>query len=153
MASTQIQNTAVFLQQQLKDVGIRMEIAGYPDVATFLDKGNGTKPRAPFFNGAPAIIPSMDAEPAMTGFLSTQPEPRRRLNNPQFDATLQAASKEMDKTKREKLLQEAARILRDEAPVLFLVQQAGINGWTSKVKGLVPRIPDDVLFETVEKIA
>src|SRR3712207_8417380 len=54
----------------------------------------------------------------------------RSLNNPQFDAALTAASKETDKSKREKLLQEAARILRDEAPVLFLVQQAGINAWT-----------------------
>lgn len=152
MASAEIQNTAVFLQDALKAINVRMEIAGYPDVATFLDKGSGAKPRAPIFNGGPAIIPTMDAEPAMTAYLSTQPEPRRRLMNSDFDAALMAASKEMDKTKREQLLQQAAKILREEVPVLFLVQQASMNGWSSKVKGLTPRIPDDVLFETVEKI-
>ncbi|MFN8534156.1 MAG: ABC transporter substrate-binding protein [Dehalococcoidia bacterium] len=152
MASSEIQRLALFLQQQLRDIGIRVEIAGYPDVATFLDKGNGTKPRAPMYNGGPAIIPAMDAEQALTAYISTQPDPRRRLINAEFDAAIAAASKEMDKAKREKYLQDAAKILREEAPILFLVQQAGINGWSPKVKGLTPRIPDDVLFETVEKI-
>lgn len=152
MASSEIQKLALFLQQALKDIGIEMEINGYTDVATFLDKGRGNLPRAPIYNGAPAIIPQMDAEQALTPYLSTQPQNIRRMERPDFDRALTAASREMDPARRERLLQEAARILAEEVPVLFLVQQTSLSAWSPKVKGLVPRIPDDILLDTVEKV-
>ncbi|MCL6648936.1 MAG: ABC transporter substrate-binding protein [Chloroflexi bacterium] len=152
MASSEIQKLALFLQQQLKDVGIEMEINGYTDVATFLDKGRGVLPRAPIYNGAPAIIPQMDAEQALTPYLSAQPLNIRRMENPNFDRALLAASREMDPSRREQLLQEAARILAEEVPVLFLVQQTTLSAWSPKVRGIIPRIPDDLLLDTVEKV-
>jgi peptide/nickel transport system substrate-binding protein len=153
MASSEIQKLALLIQQQLKDIGITMEIAGYSDVATFLDKGRGIKPRAPIYNGGPAIIPTMDAEPGMTAYLGTQPQLTRRMQAPEFDRLMGLATQELDTARREKLLQDAAAILRDEMPVIFLVQQTGANVWTGKVRGIIPRIPDDMLMETIEKVA
>lgn len=152
LSSKELQSVAQYVQQQLREIGVKIEINGYTDFATFVDKSRGIQKRSPLANGAPGTAPQMDAEVALAANLCSRPEVVRRYCNPEFDAVVAAASKEMDPAKREKLLQDAAKIFREEAPVLFLVEQAGINAYTSKIKGDINRDIDDFMLNTVERI-
>lgn len=152
LSSKELQSVAQYVQQQLREIGVKVDINGYTDFATFVDKSRGIQKRSPLANGAPGTAPQMDAEVALAANLCSRPEAVRRYCNPEFDAVVASASKEMDPTKREQLLKDAAKIFREEAPVLFLVEQAGINAYTSKIKGDINRDIDDFMLDTVERI-
>ena len=56
-------------------------------------------------------------------------------SNPEFDAKIEAATKELDATKREQLLSEAQDIIMDDMAVIPIYDYVSIKGISSKVKG------------------
>ncbi|MCH7870574.1 MAG: hypothetical protein IID33_02635, partial [Planctomycetes bacterium] len=65
----------------------------------------------------------MDASEPMTFFVSTQRPQIKRMDVPEYDDLMAQAKVELDPDKRDQFLQDAAVILREEAPLIFLFNQ------------------------------
>lgn len=61
------------------------------------------------------------------------------VDNPELDKLIDAGAQEVDVAKRTEIYRKAARIMHEEASVLFLFQAVDLYGVTSRVKGFLPR--------------
>ncbi|WP_455387837.1 ABC transporter substrate-binding protein [Petrachloros mirabilis] len=77
--------------------------------------------------------PQLDVEVPMTNFVSSSP---RKLGNiPKLDALFTQEQTTMDPDQRLKVLHEFAQAIHDDPPVIFLFENVGIYGMSSKVQG------------------
>ncbi|GIW12361.1 MAG: hypothetical protein KatS3mg061_3418 [Dehalococcoidia bacterium] len=76
------EQVALLVQQQLRDVGIDLEVNPLSDYATFRDKFYGVQERPPLFLPGLLNSPAMDADFALVWFSSTQPGGYTPLHQP-----------------------------------------------------------------------
>jgi peptide/nickel transport system substrate-binding protein len=142
---------ALFVQSQWKELGVEAEMNVFNQAAVYSDKGYGRAPREPILAAFAANAPAMDADYSLDFFRGSHPSGLKRYDNPDLDRVFNQSRTEMDSAKREKLLQDALAIFREDAPYLFLIQTPMIFAWSSKVGGLTQRVPDDALFDLIFK--
>lgn len=133
----------------LQRVGIRarIEVLQFAVFAQkFYDEKGG---RGPMFAWAPAYYQVMDADFALNWFDSSRPE--KRYDNPQFDRLYRASRTEMKAQGRLHLLQQAAAVLRDDPPALFVLQPANIYAVNKRVRGFDARPDVIITFDTISK--
>lgn len=133
------EQVALFVQQQLRDVGIELEVNPLADYATFRDKFYGVQERPALFLPGLLNSPAMDADFALVWFSGTQPGGTRHFNNPDFDRYYLASTTEMNEQKRLELLNKALEVLHEEAPYVFLVTSVRIQGYKKNLQGIEPR--------------
>src|SRR5690606_33500120 len=90
----------------------------------------------PMFMIAWQYSPAMDAALPYTYFQCAPRSFADYLCNEEFDALMDAAQQAFDVQEREALLQQAAGVLREEAPILFLHQMPAIFGVAEGLSGI-----------------
>lgn len=90
----------------------------------------------PMFMIAWQYSPAMDAALPFTYFQCAPASFADYLCNQEFDALMDAAQQAFDVQEREALLQQAAAVLREEAPILFLHQMPAIFGVAKGLEGI-----------------
>lgn len=145
-------SVALFLQQQLKDIGVEVDISTSSDSAWMLDLFYGRTPRKEMFTGSVANTPAMDASFALDWYRSMQPDGTRRQNNPEFDKYYEPSLSEMNEAKRLELLNKAAEVMREDPPYLFLVQNVSIFAVNKSLQGVLARTDEDYSYETLKKV-
>lgn len=94
-------------------------------------------------------FPAMDGDFVLQLFRSTHPF--KWYNNPAFDKAFDESRGIFDSRERLQKLQQLARTLYDDPPVVFLYQEPVIFGLTKRIAGLDAR-PDQVLwFDPIKK--
>jgi peptide/nickel transport system substrate-binding protein len=124
-----------FVQNQLQQVGIKVEYTPLTDIALAIDYFYGRKPRPDIYNFQLNLRPLLDPEAAYTWFRSDNPT--RHYNNPEFDQTFLASQKELDTQKRQALLWKLTDMLHTDVPYLFLIEALSIEAAAQKLKGVV----------------
>jgi peptide/nickel transport system substrate-binding protein len=146
----QDKDTAEAIVGFLEAVGVRAKLTVREYATHIRMRSEGTLDPL-FFHGF-NYFPQMDADRIMGWFLSTkQPGRTPTYNNQAFDDLLTRSRSELDAAKREKLLQEAAEVMREDPPVIFLFQPPDLYGVSSKVKNFEPRADAIVWFDTIAK--
>lgn len=145
-----IAQVGLFVQSQLKEVGVRAEFAQVTDQAAAEDKIFGRVPRAPLWASGLITTPYMDADAALVWFWSGQPEATRYNMNPDFDAVFVPSRTEVDPKKREELIWKSLEILRDDPPYLFLVQTTEIHMFSPKLQGVTKRFDRAPLLDELK---
>lgn len=127
----------------LAPLGIKAEIV-IMDFSAFRSKlyDGG---REPIFAVGWNNYPAFDADFALVQYRCDKPATAIYWCNADFDAQYQMTLKEMDPAKREKEFQQASAIMREEAPYLFLYQNAVIYGVRDTVSNFKAR-PDTVAW-------
>jgi peptide/nickel transport system substrate-binding protein len=140
VATPEAQPVALLIQQNLKDVGIDLNVQLLTDLAVWRDKlYDPTKQRAPLFFSSFSNSPAMDADLSLTWFWSKNPT--RNYNDPEFDRLYEASRTEMDPAKRLDLLQQATARLHEEAPYLWIVESPVVVAFApKKIKGVVANV-------------
>jgi peptide/nickel transport system substrate-binding protein len=75
-----------------------------------------------------------------------EPGNRSFYSNPELDAILDEAAKEVDEDKRNELYAEAQAILNEEVPVVFTTTKNYLNGVRDEVKNIAVSPSGDFLF-------
>jgi peptide/nickel transport system substrate-binding protein len=134
----------------LGKVGIKVELSVLENTLwTQKIYGGG---RAPMFMQGVNYLPMYDADFSYGWFWSKNPAIVAKapfLKNARFDEIFEQQEKEVDRAKREALLQELGTILRDEAAALFLFNQVRAYGANKKVTGLKVSADQMVYFENI----
>ncbi|MFN8535104.1 MAG: ABC transporter substrate-binding protein [Dehalococcoidia bacterium] len=141
--------TALYVQSQLKAVGIEVDLNAFTEYPVLVDKLYKRKPRADILAFGLRNIPTVDSDTVLAWFWSGQKSLGKHYDNPAYDEVYLASAKEMDAAKREKLLGQALSILREDAPWLYLVEGALVNAAAKSVGGPTVRIPDDFRLDVV----
>jgi peptide/nickel transport system substrate-binding protein len=141
--SNEASATALFIQDQLRAIGVTLDIQTIGEYATFRDYFYGVRQRQDFF--APGLIntPALDADFALVWFCTCQSDPGRwHYNNPDFDKVYQASQVEVDPAKRLALLQQSMQIMYDDPPYLWTVVGTNIIAYNPKLQGVERRVAD-----------
>ena len=98
-------------------------------------------------------LAALDADFALTWF-SSKNTSNRHLNDPEFDRLYEASKIEMDVEKRRSLLQQAIARLHEEAPYLYIVDGAQVDGFSAKrIKGAEMWVEGDQRLDKIEMIS
>ncbi|MBI4278846.1 MAG: hypothetical protein HY660_10355 [Armatimonadetes bacterium] len=133
----------------LQRVGVRakIEILQFAVFAQkFYDDKGG---RGAMFAWAPAYYQVMDADFALNWFDSSRPE--KRYNNPEFDRLYRASRTEMNPQRRLQQLQQAAAVLREDPPAMFVLQPANVYAASRRVQGFTARPDVIITFDSIAK--
>jgi peptide/nickel transport system substrate-binding protein len=149
MSSAESTQQVLYVQGQLKDVGIDIKVNSFTEVATLSEKLYKRQPRADILAFGLRNTPPVDADAVLSWYVSTQKSLGKHYDNPTFDQIYLASAQEMDPAKREKLLQQGLAILHEDAVRLELVETIWVNGTGKGVAGITNRIPDDFKLDTV----
>lgn len=134
----------------LGKVGIKVELLTLESTLWTQKIYNGG--RAPMFMQGVNYLPMYDADFSYVWFWSKNPAIVAKapfFKNARFDQIFEQQEKEVDRSKREVLLQELGTILYEEAPVLFLFNQVRAYAASKKVKGLKVSADQMVYFENI----
>lgn len=104
----------------------------------------------PMFMIAWQYSPAMDAALPYTYFQCNPRSFADYLCNEEFDSLMDAAQQAFDVSEREALLQQAAAVLREEAPILFLHQMPAIFGVASGLEGIQFNADNTVDYDQAE---
>ncbi|MCS6803338.1 MAG: ABC transporter substrate-binding protein [Chloroflexota bacterium] len=144
-----IAQVGLFVQDQLRAIGIRASFDQIVDQATVEDKIFGRVQRAPLWASGLITTPFMDADAALVWFWSGQPPATRYYENPEFDRYFLQSRTETDPKKREELIWKALEVLHEDPPYLFLVQTTEIHMYTPTLQGVVKRFDRAPLLDTL----
>ncbi len=139
---------ATVWQQQMKDIGVNVEIQQVTPDVFYADKGTDTWYEADF-----SIVDWGSRATPVTYFLlaltSTAPWNYSRWENAEFDALTAQIPTEGDAAKRAELYKQAQQILMDEVPMINLLVTEGLAGQPETVQGIT-LLPDwsQTLFTT-----
>jgi peptide/nickel transport system substrate-binding protein len=137
-----------FVQNQLQQVGIKVDYTPLTDIALAIDYFYGRKPRPDIYNFQLNLRPLLDPEAAYTWFRSDNPT--HHYNNPDFDQTFLASQKELDPDKRQALLWKMTDMLHSDVPYLFLIEALSIEAAAPKLRGIVAHPAEfDQYFDTL----
>jgi peptide/nickel transport system substrate-binding protein len=145
------QSVGLLVQQQLKDVGIELDIQMVSDTAAWLDHFYGRKPRPALLSVGLQASPAMDADFALIWFKSSQPVPVKHYDNPEFDKFYDPSVTEVNEAKRLDLLQKAVRVLHDDPPFLFLVSSPQVWVYKKGLEGVTKRTDQEPKFENIKR--
>ncbi|MFN8533076.1 MAG: ABC transporter substrate-binding protein [Dehalococcoidia bacterium] len=136
--SAEAEPLALFVQSQLKDVGIEVEYQVI-DPSTYRDLFYGDRTRPGLFVHGLTNRPAFDADFALTWFSGTNVGGTRHYDNAEFDRAYLASQQEMNEARRLELLQKALEIFCEDPPYLFLVQLASMAVHQASVDGIERR--------------
>jgi peptide/nickel transport system substrate-binding protein len=143
----------LFIQSELKDIGVDADVVKLTDTAVVRDKFYGVQPRGAIYYPSLANGPAMDADFAYVWFAGDkQTGGTRHYDNPQFNQIYDQSTKELDAQKRLALLQQLDSILCDDAPYLFTVQVAYLQFYNPKIDGLVSRFDRDPRLDLLKRL-
>lgn len=150
------QSLIQFVQASLKEIGIDAEIIAIPPGTGVLDRFIGTVAREPLFFIEIVTRPAMDASFAYTWFLSTNPGSNgtgtKHYNNPRFDEIFRQAQTEMDRAKREQLLQQLGQILHDDPAYVPILSYNLITAHRPEVRGITFRVTDQPNYDAAYRV-
>lgn len=132
-----------FLEMNLQSRGWKVEVAVLP--WDELMKGYTGKTLQAFVVSMNMDYP--DAEFLLQNFVSSNPDNFSGISDPKIDALLVKARSEQDRSKRNKLYEEAIRLVDDAAVTVNLFHPRA-NYWVSScVEGFIPNILADVYID------
>lgn len=136
---------AVFLQAELKEIGIEVAIDTVETGAYLEATGEGN---SEMYIGAWGTV-TLDADyglfPMFHSSNAGAPGNRSFLNNAEIDELLQAAREESDPEKRLQLYKDAQNLLAEEAPVVYLYHSELLAGLHNDVEGFW-QYPSSIFF-------
>lgn len=103
--------------------------------------------QAPMFYHRWIYFPTLDADQIYQWYLSTYGP--TTYKNPEFDKLFNPTRREMDRARREKGLQDVAAFVREDAPVIFLMQPPDVYAVATGVTGFTPRTDGIADFDKV----
>jgi peptide/nickel transport system substrate-binding protein len=133
----------------LQAINIRTEVQTV-ETAVYLQRFNEGR-KGMFFLSPFNFGTLLDSDQVLNNFRGSAAPALRRLESPRFDAAFDASKVELDPARREQLLREAAAVLREEAPSLYLFQQGYLIGVNKKVQGFQPRLDNSIRFDTLTR--
>lgn len=147
-SSTSGETTGQAVAAYLDKVGVKAEIVPM-DGAAWIQKWYGGG-RAPMFVANLNYLPAYDGDFSYSWFWSkNQPAPARFYNNPQFDSIFEGQRKELDRTKRDQMLQQLAQIMYDDAVVLFLYRQGRADAMAKGIQGYTRTADQGTYYDEV----
>ena len=117
----------------LAEVGVKTEMVSL-EAGEFL-RQLSARELAPM--GFVGLAPADDPDPQWAQYRSDWRY--SYVTNPELDKLIDAGAQEVDPAKRAEIYKKAAKIMHDEASVLFLFQAVDLYGVTDRVKGFLPR--------------
>lgn len=136
VTTDQYLDMAVFVQKQLEDVGIMLQIDNVPPSSLSEMKAQG---KAPFFRGS-WIADYADPENYLSIFYSKNCPPNGPnyfyYRDPAFDRLYEASLAEQDEKKRNQMYCAMQDILMDDAPVIVLFYDVIVRLVDNRVEGL-----------------
>lgn len=151
IASPETQPTVLYLQSQLKAVGIEVNLLPI-EIGVFREKIYKLRPIAPMYFGGLGAGPFVDGDWLLTWFWSDNKQFGKRFNNPEFDRVYVQSVQEMDPQRREALMRQAAAILQEDPGWLGVVTTYGVSGYAKNLQGLKVR-PDGIPFaDTIYRV-
>lgn len=154
--SAESQSSWLFIQQQLKEVGIEVELNTYTDSAKHLDYFYGRTQRGATIASLLNNSPYMDADAALVWFRGTEQGENglgaRHYANAEFDKLYDQFSVEMNENRRRDLIRQAVAVMHEDPPYIFLTQ--AVTTWmvSPKLEGVVGRTDLDPAFEFMRKL-
>ncbi|MEK5480889.1 MULTISPECIES: peptide ABC transporter substrate-binding protein [unclassified Viridibacillus] len=132
--SPEHQNIAVALQSQIKDaLGVDAKLQNV-EASVFLAEQKELKHQT---SRSSFLYDYADPINAIESFITDSPMNRTAWSNKKFDSLIKSAKQETDATKRWETLQEAERVLIDEAPIVPLYFYNQVSLEKSNVSGIV----------------
>ncbi len=136
---------AVFIQAELKEIGIKVDIETV-ETGAYLDAtGEGN---SEMFIGSWGTV-TLDADyglyPMFHSSNAGYSGNRSFLKNDEIDQVLQAAREESDETKRLELYEEAQNLLAEEAPVVYLYHSELLAGLHDEIEDFW-QYPSSIFF-------
>ncbi|OMC81313.1 peptide ABC transporter substrate-binding protein [Viridibacillus sp. FSL H8-0123] len=132
--SPEHQNIAVALQSQIKDaLGVDAKLQNV-EASVFLAEQKELKHQT---SRSSFLYDYADPINAIESFITDSPMNRTAWSNKKFDNLIKSAKQETDATKRWETLQEAERVLIDEAPIVPLYFYNQVSLEKSNVSGIV----------------
>ncbi|MCL6650196.1 MAG: hypothetical protein K6U89_17940, partial [Chloroflexi bacterium] len=151
-SATQAEPITLFVQSQLRAVGLDVDINVLGDYAVFRDKFYGVLPRAPLFPPGLNNQPLMDADAALTWFASNQLGGARHYDNPEFDKYYLASMVEMDENKRRELIWKALEVFCEDPPYLFLVQDLKVWAYRPVLENVIKRVDREPRLDQIRRV-
>ncbi len=138
------------VQGYFKDVGVKLDIELMDQPVFFTAHTTNNPQRQPVWWWRVDWYQFLDADTSMRNFHGdTYPG---RFVSEEYEDVLDAASVELDPDKRETLLQNAAAILREEAPVIFMHEHGQFWAYNSKIEGFEPRYDNSTNVDEIRKL-
>ena len=127
---------AIYLQEELKTVGINLNIEQLEWGAYLEAVSNGEHDL--FILGWPNPVgdPDQGIWPLFHSSMQGTPGNRSFFDNAEVDDLLEQGRRELDDTKREEIYQEIDKILVEEQPAVFIRQSQSANAARTEVEGL-----------------
>ncbi|MDI4649523.1 ABC transporter substrate-binding protein [Cohnella hashimotonis] len=129
-----------YVQKNLKAVGIDVKIESieWQSLLTSYIQGFPKDKEVGAYNiSLPTISPSFYATFFATSAIFPNGINIGGYSNPDYDALLDKAMAEFDKTKQDEYLKQASKILADDAPWIYVVHDLNLRALAPKVKGFV----------------
>lgn len=136
---SETQSTMLAVQDQLKAIGIEVELAPV-DSPTWVDKIYKRKPPAPLLASTSSPAPMYDGDANFIFFWSQSPF-GKRFSDAEYDTKFLASRQEMDPAKRLALLQDLEKMLVENPAQMPLVTSPSITVWKPTVKNV--NVPGD----------
>ncbi|MCS7002023.1 MAG: ABC transporter substrate-binding protein, partial [Dehalococcoidia bacterium] len=149
--AAETQPAALFVQDQLRQIGVELELAPV-ETAAFVDKIYKRRPIAPMFMTATTPGTLLDADSSLSFFVSDSIFGKRFVNA-RFDAAYNRMREELDPQRRLQLVREALEILQEEVPYAGVVTQPTISAHSRTVR-IEGGLPPDLwpLFDRVTRV-
>ncbi|MFN8535771.1 MAG: ABC transporter substrate-binding protein [Dehalococcoidia bacterium] len=142
------QAMVLFVQDQLKAINVELAIETIGEYAIYRDYFYGDRTRPDIFAPGQVINrPAMDADFAFVWFWSGQVPGSRHYKNPEYDRLYQASTTELDIDKRLALLKQAAEVMNEDPPSLFLIQGLFLIAHKANLKGFEKRTDREARYD------
>ncbi|CAD2079551.1 diguanylate phosphodiesterase [Jeotgalicoccus coquinae] len=127
---------AIYLQEELKEVGIKLNIEQLEWGAYLEAVSNGEHDL--FILGWPNPVgdPDQGIWPLFHSSMQGAPGNRSFFDNAKVDELLEQGRRELDEEKRKEIYQEIDKILVEEQPAVFIRQSQSANAARTEVEGL-----------------
>ncbi len=124
---------ALVIQQNLKDIGVQVEIAPVDSTALYNGLRDGTSPYDMFLGG---YIMGVDPSAYATLFVTDAAANYASMSAPELDELFRAGAVEMDEAKRRDIYNQAQKVLADQAVQYSIVTNSRLLGVTQDVGGI-----------------
>jgi peptide/nickel transport system substrate-binding protein len=126
---------AAYMQQQLKQLGIDLEVKGLDANAFFVETKQKNFDLAMGTWGGGSIDPDLGSKGI---FISTGTQNYTSFNNKQVDDLFTKGSTELDESKRKQIYADLQKLITDELPSFFLYSLTSFSPMSKKVVGVTP---------------
>lgn len=138
------------IQGMLTSAGIRTQLEAMEPAIVVQRFNAGTMP--PAFIGSSDWFPLFDPDTLYLRQSNMVPPAAQVWDNARFNALYDQSTRELDRNRREALLREAAAVMREDAPFIFLVQQESVYPVRRTVLGFEVRADAAVMFDQISKL-